>query len=58
MTTYIQCKGGEGLETVDEFPTYKEAVENLKEYEQSDSTNHYYLSSRPCKAWAESSKTD
>lgn len=56
MATYIQHNGGEGLETVDEFPTYKEAREAIKEYQMSDSGGTYYLSNRPCKEWAEASK--
>lgn len=56
MATYIQHNGGEGLETVDEFDTYKEAREAIKEYRMSDSVGTYYLSNRPCKEWREASK--
>lgn len=51
MKTYIQRKDSQYLETVDEFETRKEAREMLKEYILSDPYAHYYLSSRPCKAW-------
>ena len=44
MTTYIQYREGEGLETIDEFPTWKEANEALKNYLQLG--GHYYLSNR------------
>lgn len=49
--TYIQRKGDGHLETVDEFATRKEARAMLAEYRLSDSSAHYYLSSRACKAW-------
>jgi hypothetical protein len=52
---YIQRKGDGQLETVDEFETLKEAKAMLKEYRMSDSSAHYYTSSRPCTAWKESS---
>lgn len=48
---YIQLKSDYGqLETVDEFDTYKEAREMLKEY-QMLSGGHYYMSQRACKDW-------
>jgi len=47
---YIQRKG-QYLETVDEFKTFKEAREMLKEYQMSDPTGYFYISSRPCKDW-------
>ena len=47
--TYIQRKGNGYLETVDQFETYKEARSAIREYHQSDTTAHYYLSSRACK---------
>ena len=50
---YIQCKGGEGLETVDEAETYAEARAMLNEYRMSDKASTYYLSKRACKAWRE-----
>ena len=39
------------IETVDEFATYKEAKQMLKEYRLSDNYNSYYLSQRCCKGW-------
>lgn len=48
---YIQRKGDGYLETVDEFPTMREARAMLIEYCISDPYAHYYTSSRPCKAW-------
>jgi hypothetical protein len=50
---YIQRKGDGYLETVDEFETLKEAQQMRAEYQLSDSSAHYYTSSRPCKAWKE-----
>lgn len=50
---YIQLRGAWGLETVDEFETRKEAQAMLKEYRLADPSGNYYISSRPCKAWAE-----
>lgn len=47
---YIQLRRC-GLETVDEFPTWKEARAMLAEYRMADPTGHYYLSRRPCRAW-------
>lgn len=52
MKTYIQRKDGRQLETVDEFDTRKEARAMLAEYRMSDPYAQYYLSSRPCKDWA------
>ena len=48
---YINYKSSFGLETVDQFETYKEAKEMLKEYRLSDTSGYYYLSSRCCKSW-------
>ena len=50
---YIQRKDAHGLETVDEFATYKEACAMVKEYRFSDPAARYYLSQRGCKAWRE-----
>jgi len=50
---YIQRKGNGYLETVDEFNTYKEAKEMLKEYQISDPYAEYYISQRACKNWRE-----
>jgi hypothetical protein len=51
---YIQRKDSNGLETVDEFTTRKEARAMLDEYRLSDWSAVYYISSRCCKAWKES----
>ena len=48
---YIQRKDTY-LETVDQFETRKEARAMLKEYQLSDRSAWYYLSSRPCKDWS------
>jgi hypothetical protein len=56
MTTYIQRKDRNGVETVDEFETRKEACAMLAEYRLADCSAIYYLSSRPCKAWREASQ--
>lgn len=53
MSRYIQRKGDNQLETVDEFETYKEAREMVKEYRMSDPTAEFYISQRPCKGWNE-----
>jgi len=49
--TYVQRRDRQGLETVDQFETYKEAREMVKEYNISDPYGSYYLSSRCCKEW-------
>lgn len=51
MKFYIQRKDGRNLETVDESSTRKEAREMWKEYIISDTSAHYYISTRPCKNW-------
>ena len=51
---YIQRKDSNGLETVDEFTNRKEARAMLDEYRLSDWSAVYYISSRCCKAWKES----
>ena len=48
---YIQMKNAFGLETVDQFETFKEAKEMVKEYQISDTSSHYYISTRACKNW-------
>jgi len=48
---YIQRRDQWGLETVDEFPTMKEARAMLTEYRMSDPSANYYTSSRPCNHW-------
>ena len=42
------------LETVDEFESRKEAINNLKEYRIYDTSAFYYLSQKPCRDWQES----
>jgi len=51
---YIQRNGQGYLETVDEFETLKEAREMIVEYNMSDNSAYYYISSRACKKWKES----
>ena len=48
---YINIKNGGAVESVDEFETYKEAKEMVKEYNLSDSYNHYYISQRCTNDW-------
>jgi len=48
---YIQRKDSNGLETVDQFETRKEARAMIKEYALSDYSAEYYLSTRACKDW-------
>lgn len=48
---YIQRRDRFGLETVDEFPTLREARAMLAEYRLADSSADYYISRRPCKSW-------
>lgn len=48
---YVQRRDGIQLETVDEFPTWREARIMLAEYQLSDPSALYYLSRRPCRAW-------
>lgn len=50
---YIQRLDGHQLETVDEFKTRKEARQMLREYQLSDRTAGYYISTRCCNAWKE-----
>ena len=50
---YINMKGSEGIETVDEFETYKEAKRMLVEYQTSDRYNEYYISRRSTREWKE-----
>ena len=51
---YIQRREGKNLETVDEFPSYREAKINIVEYRISDNSAIYYLSNRACKHWNQS----
>jgi len=48
---YIQRKDRFGLETVDQFEKYSEAVKMLREYKMSDQSARFYISSRACKGW-------
>ena len=50
---YINMKSGftKEIETVDQFETYKETKEMLKEYRISDPYDSYYISQRCCKDW-------
>jgi len=50
---YIQRKGDGYLETVDEFATMREARAMLIEYRMADTSAHYYISTRCCRAWQE-----
>ena len=49
--SYIQRKDENGIETVDEFDTRKEAIAMLAEYRFSDRFASYYISQRACKDW-------
>jgi len=53
---YINIKTPDGVETVDEFETMKEAKAMIREYRLSDSYYDYYLSQRSNKAWRLKSK--
>ena len=53
MVYFIQRKGQGQLETVDEAPTRKEARVLLAEYELSDNSAAYYISTRACNNWKE-----
>lgn len=48
---YIQLRRNSSVETVDEFPTMREARAMLAEYRLADPTGDYYVSRRPCRAW-------
>jgi len=48
---YIQFRDENGLETIDEVKTHKEARFLIKEYRLAYNTGHLYISSRACKAW-------
>lgn len=54
---YVQRRDNHNLETVDEFSSRKEARAMLVEYQISDREGSYYLSTRPCKAWAQKEET-
>ena len=54
MTTYINIKTNNEVETIDEFDTRKEALKMLKEYRIASSFySGAYLSQRPTKDWNE-----
>ena len=48
---YIQRKDAQGVETMDEFETRKEARAMLTEYNIADTSAQYYISQRACKEW-------
>jgi len=48
---YINRKDSNGVETVDEFKTTKEAKDMLTEYQVSDTSAQYYISQRACGNW-------
>lgn len=50
---YINFKHGGKVETVDEFNTKREAKEMVREYNLSDFTHSYYISTRCTKEWKE-----
>lgn len=51
---YIQRRDAHGLETVDEFLTWREARAMLAEYRMADPYAEHYLSRRACLAWRQS----
>lgn len=53
---YINTKTIDGVETVDQFETRKEAREMLSEYQMSAPEMGYYLSTRATREWRESEK--
>lgn len=55
---YVQRFGQGYRETVDEFTTNREARKMLAEYQMSDRSARYYLSSRPCNNWKEDQTND
>lgn len=55
MTTYINIKEAGQVETIDEFETFKEAREMLKEYKIASSWyGPAYLSQKSTKEWRNS----
>jgi len=55
---YVNTRSNYGVETVDEFPYNNKAErtyarEMCREYNISDSSHYYYLSSRCTKEWKE-----
>lgn len=55
MTTYINARTSEGVETVDEYKTYKEAREMLAEYNMAYHCP-LWISSRSTREWRESGR--
>lgn len=51
MAFFIQRRGQSQLETVDEAQTRKEARVLLAEYQLSDPSAVYYISTRACNNW-------
>lgn len=55
MTTYINSKYQNEIETIDEFETRKEAIKMLSEYRMAyDSGFELWLSNRSTKEWRDS----
>jgi len=54
---YINIKNNGIVETVDQCDNYKEAREMVNEYNLSDSSNYYYVSSRSTKEWRSRNET-
>lgn len=48
---YIQRKDSNYLERVDEFETAREARDMCREYRLSDTSAHFYVSTRACRDW-------
>ena len=48
---YIQRRDSNGLETVDQFETLREARAMCAEYQFGDRYASYYVSKRACKDW-------
>jgi hypothetical protein len=51
IMNYINRYGQGERETVDEFSTFKEARLKVIEYQMSDTSAEYWISSRACKRW-------
>lgn len=59
MAYYINYRGAEGVETVDEFDTFKEAAAACREYNANHAfDNACYVSSRSTKDWARTQALD
>lgn len=55
---YINFKYNGEVETIDQFETYKEAKETIKEYRMAYSDGEVYLSNRSTKQWRDSKQKD